>query len=365
MTASNPFEPRQSVLSLRPYQPGLSNEAIAAKYGIEPDQIIKLASNENPLGPSPLAIDAVKSVLASAERYPDGEELRAKIAKFYALQPNQVTLGNGSNDVLDLIARVFLHPNTNAVSSQYGFTVYQLVTQLAGAENIVVKAKDFGHDLPAMLAAINERTKVVWIANPNNPTGTFVSYDIVRQFMADCPRDVVVVLDEAYYEYLDDSLQIDSTTWLADFPNLVIVRTFSKMYGLAGMRVGYALASPEISDLLNRVRQPFNVSSLALAAAIAALDDTQHIERTKALNKVGLAYLEQQLKILQLEHIPSYGNFITVRVPGALEVFEQLLQNGIIVRPLVPYGMQDHLRISIGTETENERLVSVLEKILQ
>ncbi len=261
------------VRAISPYQPGKPITALAREMGIPVENIVKLASNENPLGMSPMAKKAVEAVINGIERYPDQFELIAKVADRAGVAPHQVVLGNGSNDVLDLIARVFLAPGRSAVFAQHAFAVYPLATLSTGAELIATPAKNYGHDLNAMRAAIRPDTRIVWIANPNNPTGNFVPYAEVRAFLETVPEDVIVVLDEAYNEYIAPEERVDTAGWIKDFPNLVVCRTFSKIYGLAGLRVGYALASAEVADLMNRVRQPFNVNNLALAAAVAALDD--------------------------------------------------------------------------------------------
>jgi histidinol-phosphate aminotransferase len=276
----------------------------------------------------------------------------------------RVVLGNGSNDVLDLIARVFLAPGRSAVFAQHAFAVYPLATLSTGAELIIVPAKDFGHDLDAMRAAIRPDTRIVWVANPNNPTGTFLPYPQLKVFLQSVPEDVVVVLDEAYNEYLLPADRVDTVGWLAEFPNLVITRTFSKIYGLAGLRIGYALASAEIAGLMNRVRQPFNCNNLALAAAVAALDDHAFVARSYELNRNGMEMIIAGLKRLGLSHIPAHGNFVTFKVADAAGVNQRLLKQGVIVRPIGGYGMPDWLRVTIGTEPENARFLEALEKAL-
>ena len=352
------------VRAISPYQPGKPITALAREMGLPVEQIVKLASNENPLGMSPKAKLAVEAAIAGIERYPDQFELIAKVAEHCAVVQNQVVLGNGSNDLLDLIARVFLAPGRSAVFAQYAFAVYPLATLSTGAELIATPARNHGHDLAAMRAAIRPDTRIVWIANPNNPTGNFLPYPEVRAFLESVPQDVVVVLDEAYNEYLPPAERADAATWLADFPNLVITRTFSKIYGLAGLRVGYALASSEIADLMNRVRQPFNVNNLALAGAMAALDDEQFVAESYELNRRGMDQIVAGLTALGLEYIPSYGNFVTFRVADAAGVNLRLLKQGIIVRPIGGYGLPDWLRVTIATEPENARFLEALEKAL-
>ena len=352
------------VRAISPYQPGKPITELAREMGLPVERIVKLASNENPLGMSPKARAAVQAAIDGIERYPDQFELIAKVAARAGVGQNQVVLGNGSNDVLDLIARVFLAPGRSAVFAQHAFAVYPLATLSTGAELIATPAKDYGHDLAAMRAAIRPDTRIVWIANPNNPTGNFLPYPEVRAFLDSVPKDVVVVLDEAYNEYLPPADRVDTAAWIQDFPNLVVCRTFSKIFGLAGLRVGYALASAEIADLMNRVRQPFNVNNLALAAAVAALDDSEFVERSYELNRAGMAQLVAGLQRLGLEFIPSSGNFVTFRCADAAGTNQKLLRQGVIVRPIAGYGLPDWLRVTIGTEAENARFLEALESSL-
>lgn len=355
---------QQYICDLTPYQPGLPIDQLARERSLDPATITKLASNENPLGMSPRAKAALESALAGAHRYPEQYVLTQALANRHTINLDMVVLGNGSNDVLDLIARTFLHEGDEAISSQYAFAIYQIATQSCGATNIVVPAKDFGHDLKAMLAAITPKTRVIWIADPNNPTGTFVPYTSVKAFLDRLPKHVVVVLDEAYYEYLAPEEQTNSVKWLADYPNLIITRTFSKIYGLAGLRIGYGIMSAEIANLLNRVRQPFNVNVLALAAATAALDDTEFVAKSKQLNDQGRKQLQASLAGLGVECLPAYGNFITFRVQNAAKVNELLLNQGVIVRPLGGYGMPDWLRATVGTTEENAHFLQILTTVL-
>ncbi len=352
------------VRAISPYQPGKPITELAREMGIPVDKIVKLASNENPLGMSPLARKAVEKAIAGIERYPDQFDLIAKVAERCGMAQNQVVLGNGSNDVLDLIARVFLAPGRSAIFAQHAFAVYPLATLSTGAELISTPAKHYGHDLAAMRAAIRPDTRIVWIANPNNPTGNFLPYPEVRAFLDAVPQDVVVVLDEAYNEYLPPAERVDTAAWIKDFPNLVVTRTFSKIFGLAGLRVGYALASADIADLMNRVRQPFNVNNLAIAAAIAALDDHLFVAESYELNRRGMEQLVAGLKRLGLEHIPSHGNFVTFKAGDGAAVNQKLLKQGVIVRPIGGYGLPEWLRVTIGTEPENARFLEALEKAL-
>ena len=352
------------IRAISPYQPGKPITQLAREMGLAVDQIVKLASNENPLGMSPKARAAVTGAIADLARYPDDFALKQALAECTGLGSERIVLGNGSNDVLDIVARVFLAPGRSAILAQYAFAVYPLATLAAGAEPIVVTARDYGHDLDAMQAAIRADTHLIWIANPNNPTGTFLPYAQLRAFLQAVPAHIVVVLDEAYNEYLTPAERVDTTAWLADLPNLVITRTFSKIYGMAGLRVGYALTSAEIADLMNRVRQPFNCNNLAIAAAVAALDDHEFVASSYALNRSGMAQIVGGLKRLGCTHIPSHGNFVTFRLADAAQVNQRLLQQGVIVRPIGGYGMPDWLRVTIGSESENARFLAALEVAL-
>jgi histidinol-phosphate aminotransferase len=352
------------IRGISPYVPGKPITELAREMGLPVEKIVKLASNENPLGMSPKARVAVESAIGGLERYPDQFSLIAMLAERLGVTQNQIVLGNGSNDVLDLAARVFLAPGRSAVFSQHAFAVYPLATQSTGAECIVAPAKHYGHDLAAMCAAIRPDTRIVWIANPNNPTGNFLPYAEVRTFMQSLPADVVVVLDEAYNDYLPPADRADTVAWIADFPNLIVTRTFSKIYGLAGLRIGFAVTAPEVADLLNRVRQPFNVNNLAIAAACAALDDHLFVAESHELNRRGMEQIVAGLKRLGLEHIPSHGNFVTFAVSDGAAVNQKLLKQGVIVRPIGGYGMPKHLRVTIGLETENLRFLEALERAL-
>lgn len=352
------------IRGISPYVPGKPITELAREMGLAVDSIVKLASNENPLGMSPKARAAVEKAIAGIERYPDQFELIAKIAERLGVAQSQIVLGNGSNDVLDLAARVFLAPGRSSVFAKHAFAVYPLATLSTGAECVIAPAKHYGHDLAAMQAAIRPDTRLVWIANPNNPTGNFLPYDEIRAFLKATPADVAVVLDEAYNEYLPPADRVDTVAWLKEFPNLIITRTFSKIHGLAGLRVGYAVASPELADLMNRVRQPFNVNNLAIAAACAALDDHLFIAESFQLNRRGMEQIVAGLKRLGLEHIPSHGNFVTFAVSDGAAVNQKLLKQGVIVRPIGGYGLPNHLRVTIGLETENLRFLEALEKSL-
>ena len=360
------------VQQLRPYLPGKPVEELERELGITGS--IKLASNENPLGPSAKAIDAIRIHCEAVNFYPDGGgfKLSARLAKKYKVDPACVTLGNGSNDILEMLAHVFLTPETSAVFSEYSFAVYPIVVQAVGARANVAKAfpldhatMPLGHDPEALLASVDENTRLIFIANPNNPTGTWLKPQVLKQLLNDLPDDVIVVLDMAYNEYMDESLQIDASEWLAAYPNLVITGTFSKIYALAGLRIGYSLSNPEIADLLNRVRQPFNTNLLAQEAALASLDDEEHIKNSVMLNNQGKAYLQKSFTDMGLDYLPTMGNFISVnlRRDGQV-VYDALLKKGVIVRPVGNYNMPEFLRVTIGTEEQNQRFIKTLSEVL-
>jgi histidinol-phosphate aminotransferase len=346
---------------LQPYIPGKPLSELERELGIR--HSIKLASNENPLGPGTLAREAALAALGELGRYPDGGgfELRRILAERHGVPATAVTLGNGSNDVLDLVARVFLHPGQESVFSEHAFAVYAIGTQAVGATARVAQARDYGHDLDAMAALVNERTRVVWIANPNNPTGTWLDAGRLYSFLSHLPDTCVAVVDEAYTEYVEDPDFPDASCWLDTFPNLIVTRTFSKVHGLAALRVGYGLSHPHIADLLNRARQPFNVNSIAQAAAIAALADEAHVQASLALNRAGMRQMEEGARQLGIGYIPSVGNFITLDLGRlAAPVDQALLRAGCITRPVANYGMPHHLRVTIGGEAENTRLLAAL-----
>lgn len=364
-SAQSSIQPaNQGIANIAPYQPGKPIDELKRELGLS--DIVKLASNENPLGCSAKAQAAIAQAVQEVGRYPDGNgfDLKQQISQQFAVAPAQITLGNGSNDILELVGRTFVAAGDHVVYSQHAFAVYALVTQAVGATGIEVPAKNYGHDLPAMLAAITDKTRVVFIANPNNPTGTWFEEAAFSDFIQQVPASVLVVLDEAYVEYFPENF--DSLKFLTQHPNLIISRTMSKAYGLASLRVGFALASVEITNLLNRVRQPFNVNAFALAAAVAALQDTDFIEQTRELNKVGMQQLEQGFKALNLNWIASRANFLAVDVQrNGGQVFNALLQKGVIVRPVGGvYGMPNHIRVSIGLPEENAKFLTALAEVL-
>ncbi|WP_431483837.1 histidinol-phosphate transaminase [Pseudomonas solani] len=355
------------VQKLSPYVPGKPVDELARELNLDPAGIVKLASNENPLGPSPKVLEAIRAELAELTRYPDGNgfELKRRLAERYDVQPDQVTLGNGSNDILELVGRAYLAPGLNAVFSEHAFAVYPIVTQAVGATAKVVPAREWGHDLPAMLAAIDEQTRVVFVANPNNPTGTWFGPEALDGFLAKVPENVLVVLDEAYIEYASGDELPDGLDYLARYPNLLVSRTFSKAFGLAALRVGYGISSARVADVLNRVRQPFNVNSLALAAACAALADVDYLSESRRLNDAGMAQLEDGCRAMGLGWIPSRGNFIAIDFGrDTAGINKALLAAGVIVRPVAGYGMPNFLRVSIGLPQENQRFLDVLGQVL-
>lgn len=356
-----------NIRAIAPYQGGKPISELAREYGLNEADIVKLASNENPLGMSPKAHDALEAAMADIARYPDGNSfsLRAAVCDKFKVEPAQIVFGNGSNDILELAARAFLTAGDEAIFSQHAFAVYPLVTQAVGAKGVVVPAKDFGHDLAGFLRAITPKTKLIFVANPNNPTGTLIGKDVLLDFLAQVPRHVLVVLDEAYDEYLSAAHKSEAINWLQRFDNLIISRTFSKAYGLAGLRVGFGLMHADLADLMNRVRQPFNVNSLAQAAAVASLQDEDFVAKSYAANQAGMVQMTQGLARLGLAYIPSYANFVSFKVPQASAVNQALLKHGVIVRPVANYQMPDYLRVSIGLFNENARFLQVLETILQ
>ena len=373
--ANDPLELAvEGVRGLTPYEPGKPIEELAREHGLDPAGIVKLASNENPLGASPRALAAARAALDGSHRYPDGSgtALRQRLAARHGVDPAAITLGAGSNDVLDMVARVFLGPGRNAVFSRHAFAVYPIATRAAGAESRVAAPHPsdhtdmpYGHDLDAMAAQVDADTRVVFIANPNNPTGTRVARGELQAFLEGLPGHVVAVVDEAYSEYVDDPDFPDATAWLAAMPNLVVTRTFSKIFGLAGLRCGYGLSSPAIAELLNRVRHPFNVNNAALAAAEAALDDEAFVAESAAMNRRGLVQLADGLRALGLEPIPSVANFLAVDVGrDAATVYAALLERGVIVRPIAGYELPNHLRITVGSGPENRQLLQALGEVL-
>ena len=359
------------IASLAPYLQGKPIDELVRERGI--DDAVKLASNENPRGPGRRVREALAAAVDDISRYPDGSGFRLKnaLAAHLDVAPERITLGNGSNDVLDLAARVTVSPGTGGVVDEYCFVVYPLAIAAANGTVTTVPSKAWGHDLAGLAAAINDQTRIVYLANPNNPTGTWVSETALAEFLARVPRRVWVVLDEAYAEYAEYAAVADypdSLRLLDAHPNLIVTRTFSKIYGLAALRIGYAVSSPQFAELMNRVRQPFNANSLALVAAEAALADRDYVAESRRLNSEGMAQIERGLKALSLSWIPSIGNFITFHVGAgrdSLAIYDAMLSDGVIVRPVANYGMPDHLRVTVGVAGENERFLAALRRALR
>ena len=362
---SNQDNVNPNVAGLTPYQPGKPEETLARELGLS--DIVKLASNENPRGPSPAVRQAIQEATESLTRYPDGDgfALKAALSAYLNRAPEQITLGNGSNELLDLLARATLEPGCEAIVSQHCFVAYPLAIIAAGAQLVTIPARAFGHDLEATLDAITERTRIIYIANPNNPTGAWNTHAELEAFMQRVPERVWVVLDQAYVEYIDRPDFPDGLALQERFANLIMTRSFSKVFGLAALRVGYSVSAPRIADLLNRVRLPFNVNRLAQAAAVAALADTDYVTESARANTTGLAQLGAGLQELGLSYIPSIANFLCVDFErDAAPIYDALLHQGVIVRPIAGYGLPNHLRITVGLEQENARALEALARVL-
>lgn len=354
------------VLRLNPYVPGKSVESLQREYQLT--DIIKLASNENPLGPSPQALDALAASQRSLACYPEADcfQLRAQLAAKLGCEPQQIIIGNGSDNILDLLGLTFAGPNTEVIYGEYAFANFAITANAHHATAVVTPSIDWGNDLSAMLAAITERTRLIFIANPNNPTGTLLEQDALRAFLQKVPERVIVVIDEAYYEFISNRRpEVNALKLLSEFNNVVVTRTFSKIYGLAGLRIGYGLAHPELIDLLNRVRLPFNVNSMGQAAALASLADDEHVAATLKLTQAAIELFEHAWQQRGLNYIPSAANFTTVEFGAkASNVYQALLQQGIITRPLLAYNMPNHLRISVGLPEQNQRLLNAIDAII-
>ena len=348
------------------YQPGRPIEEVARELGLDPGGIIKLASNENPLGPSRLGLAAMRQALKQVNLYPDGNAfyLKQKLAAKLGVTPANLILGNGSNEVIEFMGHALLAPGAEVIVSQYCFAVYPIVTALFGAKLVVVPAKNHGHDLDAMLAAITPNTRIVFVANPNNPTGTTASREELARFVNAVPENVLLAMDEAYIEFLNEPLDLLPEIRNGSKPNLLLMRTFSKIYGLAGLRIGYGIGHPDFIAALEKIRQPFNINSVAQAGALAALDDTKHVEKTRKINSRGLRLYARTFRKLGLEFIPSQANFILVRVGEGQRVFGELQKLGVIVRPMGGYQLPEWIRISIGTPKENKRCLEALKTVL-
>lgn len=354
----------KGIRTITPYQPGKPVEELERELGITSS--IKLASNENPLGPSPKAMQAAQNALSNIHIYPDGGcyELKQALASHLSVDTSQITIGNGSENVLEMIGKAYLQTGDNAVISQYAFLTIPLIIQSFGAEIKAAPAENWGHSIENMLNAIDDKTRLLFLVNPNNPTGTYTNKQDFTKLMNSVPPHIIVVLDEAYSEFIQEADYPEALDYLAHHPNLIITRTFSKVYGLAGLRVGFALSSPKIADILNRARLPFNINSLAAKAAQAALLDKEHLRKTIELNKRGKEQLISGLQKLNLTFIPSLANFITIDVEDGHAVYQKLLHHGVIVRPLKAYDMPRHIRVSVGTEEQNQRFLTSLATVL-
>ena len=358
------FNPQLATLPV--YQAGRPIEEVARELGLPAASIIKLASNENPLGPSPKALAAMEHVLRNLHLYPDGNAfyLKQKLAKKLGIDTANLTLGNGSNEIIEFVGHAFMGPDVDVVVSQYCFAVYPIVTRLFGANLVTVPAKNLGHDLKAMVKAITPQTRVMFVANPNNPTGTLASRAEIVELVNSVPDHVLLVMDEAYIEFLDDAVNLVPLIRDGQMKNLILMRTFSKIFGLAGLRLGYGVASPEIISALEKIRQPFNINSIAQAGAMAALDDADHFSATKANNAAGVEFFESAFKAMKLEFIPSSANFVLIRVGDGAKVFNELQKRGVITRPMAGYQLPEWLRISVGTPAENQRCLAALREVL-
>jgi histidinol-phosphate aminotransferase len=347
------------------YEPGKPIEETARELGVDSSAIIKLASNENPLGPSSKALHAMRAALENAHLYPDGSGfyLRKAIATKLNVSPENVILGNGSNEVIEFLGHAFLNPGDHVITCQYAFIVYKLLATAFGVRTIEMPSPDYRQDLDAILNAINSKTRLIFIPNPNNPTGTLISQHAIDSFISRVPDRLVVVFDEAYFEFLDNPP--DTLRFIRDGRNIVVLRTFSKIHGLAGLRIGYAIAPSEITEVLHKTRQPFNVNSIAQAGAIAALDDDAHLRDTKRVIDEGRAYLQEQFAEMQISFVPAAANFLMVNVGDGCAVFQKLLQRKIIVRPLNGYGLPEWVRISVGTMEENEKVIAALREVIR
>jgi histidinol-phosphate aminotransferase len=354
------------VRSIAPYLPGKPISELAREFGLAERDIVKLASNENPRGPGPAVRAAIAAASEDLCRYPDGNgfALKAALSARFGVDADGIVLGNGSNDVLELVTQAFLRPGDRAVYSRHAFAVYPLAVQARGAVGIEVRARDYGHDLAAMRDAITPATRIVFVANPNNPTGTWIAPDVLEAFIASVPDTVLIVLDEAYNEYLEPAQQAPCVAWIADYPNLIVSRTFSKAYGLAGLRVGYGIMAATVAHMLNRVRQPFNVNALAQAAALAALADAAYVEESRVQNRAGMRQLEDGVRALGLSFVPSHANFLLIRVGDAAKAYRRLLEQGVIVRPVDNYGLPEFLRVTVGLPAENRRFLDALAPAL-
>lgn len=355
-----------ALATLPVYQPGRPIEEVAREYGLAPEMVIKVASNENPLGPSPKAVEAMRRSLASLHLYPDGNAfyLKRKLAAHLGLKPENIVLGNGSNEIIEFVGHAFLRPGVEVVVSEYCFAIYPIITKMFGADLITVPARGLGHDIPAMLRAVTPRTRVLFVANPNNPTGTLAARSEIELLLREVPDSVLLVMDEAYIDFLEDPVDLLPLVRGGDRANLLLMRTFSKIYGLAGLRLGFGLAHPALIAALEKIRQPFNINALIQAGAIAALDDKDHLDRTRENNAAGLRFFAEELGKLELEFVPSAANFVLVRVGDGQGVFQALQARGVVTRPMGGYKLPEWIRITVGTPDENRRCLQGLQEVL-
>lgn len=364
MSLSIPF--RTALKDLPVYQPGRPIEEVARELGLPPKSIIKMASNENPLGPSPKALAAMKKAVNNLHLYPDGNSfyLKAKLAESLNISPANLILGNGSNEIIEFVAHALLEPGSEIIVSQYCFAIYPIIAKMFGASVTTVPARDYGHDIPAMMAAITPKTRVIFVANPNNPTGTLAPRAEIMRLVNEVPKKVLVVLDEAYIEFMEEPIDLLPSIREGQ-NNLLLMRTFSKIFGLAGLRIGYGIANPEVVTILEKVRQPFNINAIAQAGALAGLDDFDHLHNTRMTNIAGLRFFRKAFEAMDLKFVESQANFVLVEVGDGQEVFNDMQKQGVIVRPMAGYQLPRHIRISIGTPAENKRCLAALKKALK
>jgi histidinol-phosphate aminotransferase len=364
---SLPFRLNPVLEQIPVYQPGRPITEVARELGLPERRVIKLASNENPLGPSPAALAAIKKASRQLNLYPDGNAyyFKQKLAASLQVGSANLVLGNGSNDIIEFLAHALVGPGDDVIVSEFSFAIYAIVTRLLGGNVVTVPAKNHGHDLPAMAAAVTNRTKIMFVANPNNPTGTFASGEDIRHLIEQTPPGVVLVMDEAYFEFPKNPLDLVPIVRSGEKPNLILLRTFSKIYGLAGLRLGYGIGHPELIAALEKIRQPFNINSLAQAAGMAALDDREHTRKTRENNFQGLHFLEEAFTGMNLPFVPSSANFVLVNVGQGQLVFEEMQKLGVITRPMGGYQLPEWIRISVGTPRENSRAINALKRVLK
>jgi len=355
-----------ALATLPVYQPGRPIQEVAREHNLPVESIIKLASNENPLGPSPKAVAAMRAALDQLHLYPDGNAfyLKRQLAQKLGVTPENLVLGNGSNEIIEFVSHAFMRPGAEVIVSEYCFAIYPIMARMFGADLVTVPARNLGHDLPAMLRAVTPRTRVMFVANPNNPTGTLASAEEINRLVRGVPDSVLLVLDEAYVEFLDQPADLLALVRSGQKPNLLLMRTFSKIYGLAGLRLGYGIGHPELIAALEKIRQPFNINALIQAGALAALDDEEHLARTRQNNSEGLRYFAAELAKLKLEYVPSAANFLMIRVGDGQKIFDRMQKAGVITRPMAGYKLPEWIRITIGTPEENRRCLAALSSAL-